>query len=104
MKEIHVARKFIKAEAFSEEKGNSRVLLLGGAGYLGSVLLPKLLASGRRVRVLDSFMFGEQSLDQVRTHPRCELMRGDVRDVGMVVKCMNGCDSVIHLAAIVGDS
>ena len=88
----------------SNKKEDSCVLLLGGAGYLGSVLLPELLASGRRVRVLDSFMFGERSLDQFRTHPKCELVRGDVRDVGVVVRCMKGCDTVIHLAAIVGDS
>jgi nucleoside-diphosphate-sugar epimerase len=86
------------------DKDNPRVLLLGGAGYLGSVLAGKLLASGHRVRVLDSFMFGEHSLDRLRTHARCELVRGDVRDVGVVVKCMRGCDTVIHLAAIVGDS
>src|ERR1700757_1431091 len=85
-------------------KNSSRVLLLGGAGYLGSVLVGKLLASGRRVRVLDSFMFGEHSLDQFRAHAKCELVRGDVRDVGIVVKCMQGCEAVIHLAAIVGDS
>jgi nucleoside-diphosphate-sugar epimerase len=89
---------------FSDKSEDSCVLMLGGAGYLGSVLVGKLLASGRRVRVLDSFMFGEQSLDQVRAHPQCELVRGDVRDVGIVVKCMQGCGAVIHLAAIVGDS
>ncbi len=89
---------------FSDEKEHSRILLLGGAGYLGSVLVAKLLASGRRVRVLDSFMFGEHSLDHFRTHAKCELVRGDVRDVGIVVKCMRGYDTVIHLAAIVGDS
>ena len=89
---------------FSDKREDSCVLLLGGAGYLGSVLVGKLLASGRRVRVLDSFMFGEQSLNQVRAHPQCELVRGDVRDVGIVVKCMQGCETVIHLAAIVGDS
>jgi nucleoside-diphosphate-sugar epimerase len=83
---------------------DSRVLVLGGAGYLGSVLVRQLLAAGRPVRVLDSFMFGEQSLDQVRAHPNCELVRGDVRDIGVVVRCMKGCDAVIHLAAIVGDS
>jgi nucleoside-diphosphate-sugar epimerase len=79
-------------------------LLLGGAGYLGSVLVRQLLAAGRSVRVLDSFMFGEQSVDQVRAHPNCELVRGDVRDIGVVVRCMKGCEAVIHLAAIVGDS
>jgi nucleoside-diphosphate-sugar epimerase len=94
----------MKARNFKHEPGVSRVLLLGGAGYLGSVLVRELLAAGRCVRVLDSFMFGEQSLDEVRSHPHCELVRGDVRDIGMVVRCMNGCDAVIHLAAIVGDS
>jgi nucleoside-diphosphate-sugar epimerase len=83
---------------------DSRVLVLGGAGYLGSVLVRQLLAAGRSVRVLDSFMFGEQSVDQVRAHPNCELVRGDVRDIGVVVRCMKGCEAVIHLAAIVGDS
>ena len=77
------------AARFSDQKQNSTVLLLGGAGYLGSVLAAKLLAAGRRVRVLDSFMFGENSLDQVRAHPNCELVRGDVRDVGIVVKSMD---------------
>jgi nucleoside-diphosphate-sugar epimerase len=94
----------MKGTRFSDQKENYRVLLMGGAGYLGSVLAAKLLASGRHVRVLDSFMFGEQSLDQVRTDPKCELVRGDVRDVGIVVRCMQGCDEVIHLAGIVGDS
>jgi nucleoside-diphosphate-sugar epimerase len=83
---------------------NSRVLVLGGAGYLGSVLVRQLLALGRRVRVLDSFMFGQQPLDEVKGHANFELVRGDVRDVAAVVPCMKGCDAVIHLAAIVGDS
>jgi nucleoside-diphosphate-sugar epimerase len=80
------------------------VLVLGGAGYLGAILVPQLLDRGFRVRVLDSFLFGEKSLDQTKTHPRCELVRGDVRDIGAVVQAMRGCDAVIHLAAIVGDS
>jgi nucleoside-diphosphate-sugar epimerase len=94
----------MKGRNFKHGPGDSRVLLLGGAGYLGSVLVRQLLAAGRCVRVLDSFMFGEQSLDQVRSHPNCELVRGDVRDIGVVERCMKGCDAVIHLAAIVGDS
>lgn len=80
-----------------------RVLVLGGAGYLGSVLVRQLLEMGRRVRVLDSFMFGEQALEAVRNHRNLEVVRGDVRDVGVVVRCMRGCDAVIHLAGIVGD-
>jgi nucleoside-diphosphate-sugar epimerase len=94
----------MRLKRFYGQQENSRILLLGGAGYLGSVLVRQLLALGRRVRVLDSFMFGEQPLDEVRTHPNCELVRGDVRDIGVVVRCMTGCGAVVHLAAIVGDS
>jgi nucleoside-diphosphate-sugar epimerase len=80
-----------------------QVLVLGGAGYLGSVAVARLLQRGLKVRVLDSFLFGENSLDDVRTHANCQLLRGDVRDIGAVVKAMRGCDAVVHLAAIVGD-
>jgi nucleoside-diphosphate-sugar epimerase len=80
-----------------------QVLVLGGAGYLGSVVVARLLERGFKVRILDSFLFGEESLEDVRTHAGCELVRGDVRDIGAVVKAMRGCDAVVHLAAIVGD-
>jgi nucleoside-diphosphate-sugar epimerase len=104
MKSMRLNGKTTKRARVLRRPENSRVLVLGGAGYLGSVLVRQLLDAGRRVRVLDSFMFGEQSLDEVKAHPNCELVRGDVRDIGVVVRCMNGCDAVIHLAAIVGDS
>jgi nucleoside-diphosphate-sugar epimerase len=81
----------------------SQVLVLGGAGYLGSVVVAQLLDRGFKIRVLDSFLFGEKALDSVRAHPNCSLIRGDVRDIGAVVQAMKGCDAVVHLAAIVGD-
>jgi nucleoside-diphosphate-sugar epimerase len=81
----------------------NQVLVLGGAGYLGSVVVAQLLARGFKVRVLDSFLFGEKSLDAVRANPNCALICGDVRDIGAVVQSMKGCDAVVHLAAIVGD-
>ena len=80
-----------------------RVLVTGGAGYLGSVLVAQLLARGFRVRVLDCLLFGDQSLETVRSHPNCEVIRGDVRDIESVVRAMTGCDTAIHLAGIVGD-
>jgi len=79
------------------------ILVLGGAGYLGSVVVAQLLARGFHVRVLDSFLFGEEPLAESRKHPNCELERGDVRDIGAVVQAMRGVDAVVHLAAIVGD-
>lgn len=80
-----------------------QVLVVGGAGYLGSSLVPMLLQRGYRVRVLDSLLFGADSLDAVRHHSRFELIRGDIRDIRAVVTATRGCQAVIHLAAIVGD-
>jgi nucleoside-diphosphate-sugar epimerase len=80
-----------------------RVLVLGGAGYLGSTIVPALLSKGYSVRVLDSLLFGDASLASVTKHPQFELLTGDVRDIQIVVEAMKDCDAVIHLAAIVGD-
>lgn len=80
-----------------------RVLVVGGAGYLGSALVPLLLDRGYRVRVLDSLLFGAESMKPVATQPNFELIQGDVRDIQAVVQATKGCDAVVHLAAIVGD-
>jgi nucleoside-diphosphate-sugar epimerase len=79
------------------------VLVIGGAGYIGSALLPKLLAKGYRVRVLDLYLYGKGPIEQVANHPRLELMEGDFRHIDSVVEAMRGMDAVIHLGAIVGD-
>jgi nucleoside-diphosphate-sugar epimerase len=81
----------------------NRVLVVGGAGYLGSALVPMLLNRGYRVRVLDSLLFGRESLKSVENHPNFELVHGDVREIEAVVQTMKGCDAVVDLAAIVGD-
>jgi len=81
----------------------NRVLVVGGAGYLGSALVPMLLDRGYRVRVLDSLLFGRDSLKSVERHPHFELIRADVRQIEAVVQTMKGCDAVVDLAAIVGD-
>ncbi len=80
-----------------------RVLVLGGAGYLGSTLVPMLLRRGYKVRVLDRLLFGADSLAEVQDNSNFELMVGDVRDIQMVVGAVKHCDAVIDLAAIVGD-
>jgi nucleoside-diphosphate-sugar epimerase len=80
-----------------------RVLVLGGAGYLGSVLMSKLLARGYKVRALDSFLFGESSIEGIKRHPDFEVVKGDIREIQPVVDAMKNCDAVIDLAAIVGD-
>lgn len=80
-----------------------RVLVVGGAGYVGSILVPQLLERGYKVRVLEKFLFGEASLQAVRNHPGFEVVKGDVRDIEAAVDATKDCDAVIDLAAIVGD-
>jgi nucleoside-diphosphate-sugar epimerase len=80
-----------------------RVLVTGGAGYMGSTLVRILLASGQQVRVLDSLTAGGGSLLGVWSDPGFEFRRGDIRDPAAVRESVQGVDAVVHLAAIVGD-
>jgi nucleoside-diphosphate-sugar epimerase len=79
------------------------VFVTGGAGYVGSVLVPRLLAEGYRVKVLDLYVFGEHVLDAVRDHPNLTQLKGDLRDPGLLRRELPGCDAVIHLACISND-
>jgi len=79
------------------------VLVVGGAGYIGSIVVRTLLRRGFRVRVLDSLVYGASAIEEVLDHPRLEFMRGDCRNIQDVVSAMRGAGAVIHLAAIVGD-
>jgi nucleoside-diphosphate-sugar epimerase len=88
----------------SGQQGPGRhVLVIGGAGYIGSALLAKLLERGHRVRLLDLMVFGDEPIRHVVGHPRLEVMPGDFRHVESVVEALRGVDTVVHLGAIVGD-
>jgi nucleoside-diphosphate-sugar epimerase len=80
-----------------------RVLVVGGAGYLGSVLTGKLLRRGFRVRVLDSFIYGRRSLDLLSSDKNLEVIEGDLRNIHTCVSSLAETDAVVLLAAIVGD-
>lgn len=80
-----------------------RILITGGAGYIGSRLTPLLLAAGHQVRVLDYLEHGGESLLGVWCHPGFEFLRGDIRDRETVQTAVSGRDAVVHLAAVVGD-
>src|ERR1043166_819929 len=80
-----------------------QVLVTGGAGYVGAVLVPKLLSHGYHVRVLDLYLFGDHVLDAVKDHPGVEQVRGDIRDRDLVERALQGVDAVIHLACISND-
>jgi nucleoside-diphosphate-sugar epimerase len=80
----------------------SKVLVTGGAGYLGSVLVPALLEQGHSVSVLDNFMFHQDSLLSCCAEPRFSVIRGDCRDEATLSKALRDADVIIPLAAIVG--
>ncbi len=80
-----------------------KVLVTGGAGYIGSVVVGHLLQQGHRVRVLDNLTFGGTSLLPFFSHPNFEFHYGDIRQTADVDAALENVDAVIHLAAIVGD-
>jgi nucleoside-diphosphate-sugar epimerase len=79
------------------------ILVVGGAGYIGSLLCRKLLDQGCAVRVLDSLLYGDAAIRALLNNPRFDLIVGDCRNIQSVVRAVKGVDSIIHLAAIVGD-
>ena len=82
---------------------SKKILITGGAGYIGSVLVRILLQKGYNVRALDSLKFGGDALYDVSQHPNFEFMKGDLRNADDTKKALDGIDWVAHLAAIVGD-
>jgi nucleoside-diphosphate-sugar epimerase len=78
------------------------ILVTGGAGYLGSTLVPELLAANHSVTVIDNFMYGQSSLSHVCYHPNLELIRGDIRIETSMKPLLKVADIVIPLAAYVG--
>lgn len=80
-----------------------KILVTGGAGYIGSVLVRQLLKKGYFVRVLDSLKWGGESLFDVMTNDNFQLIKGDVRNIDDIKKSLENIHAVVHLAAIVGD-
>lgn len=85
------------------DKPVNEVLVVGGAGYLGSVLCRKLLDRGYIVKVLDNLTYGDHGIKELYDHPRFMFFKGDIRDIEKVVEAAKEADAVIHLAGIVGD-
>lgn len=79
------------------------VLVTGGAGYVGAVLVPKLLKQGYRVKVIDLYLFGAEALDAVRSHPNFKEVKGDIRDRTLLEQEVPGTEVIIHLACISND-
>lgn len=81
---------------------NYNILVTGGAGYLGSTMVPDLLHLGHRVTVLDSFMYKQASLNHICHHPNFTVVKGDIRIEGVMAPLIKKADIVIPLAALVG--
>ncbi len=82
---------------------NSKILVIGGAGYLGAVLVNRLLELDYQVKVLDNFIYGRKALFHIDGHEDAEIIEGDIRNIESVNSAMNDVDAVILLAAVVGD-
>jgi nucleoside-diphosphate-sugar epimerase len=79
------------------------ITVIGGAGYIGSILVRKLLNQGYHVTVLDALMYGDESIQELYAHPHFECIHGDLRNVESVVHSMRSADAVVHLGGLVGD-
>jgi len=85
------------------DKRLEKVVVTGGAGYVGAVLVPKLLDKGYYVKVIDLFLYGEEVFDAVRGNPHLKKIKGDIRDTKLLQQELRGTDAVIHLACISND-
>jgi nucleoside-diphosphate-sugar epimerase len=99
--------KVMLAEGYLATRGEVHamrtVLVIGGAGYIGSALIPKLLEAGYHVRLIDMLWYSTSPIQKVIHHPHLEIRQTDFRQVDQVVEAMQNVDAVIHLGAIVGD-
>lgn len=93
----------IKRRQSDDSREQATVLVIGGAGYIGSILVRKLLSEGRKVRVLDNLTYGDAALRDILDHPNLELIAGDCCNIQNVVGAVKGVGAIVHLAAIVGD-
>jgi len=86
-----------------EEANENKILVIGGAGYIGSALVEKLLNLGLQVSVLDAMHYGEETLCRVAKHPNLTIIREDFRHIEALTRAVSGVGSVIHLGGLVGD-
>src|ERR1700739_3558148 len=76
------------------------VLVTGGAGYVGAILIPKLLNKGYKVKNIDLYTYGEDVFDDIKDKSNLIEIKGDICDVDLLKQSLKGCDAVIHLACI----
>tara|TARA_B100000780_G_C21067043_1_gene429152 strand:- start:350 stop:1330 length:981 start_codon:yes stop_codon:yes gene_type:complete len=77
-----------------------KIFIIGGGGYVGSALVPKMLEAGYQITVYDLFIYGEDVLEK---HPNLSIIKGDIRNIDLLEDSFKGFDSIIHLACISND-
>jgi nucleoside-diphosphate-sugar epimerase len=87
----------------SAGRPEDRVLLVGGAGFVGSVLAHRLLNSGRGVTVLDALVYGDEGVRDLYRHPAFEVIRADLRDTEVISEACRYAGALVHLGGLVGD-
>lgn len=80
-----------------------RICVPGGAGYVGSRLVPELIKQGHTVVVVDLYLYGDDVFDGLKENPNLIQVKADLRDLSIVEESLKGCDAVIHLACISND-
>jgi nucleoside-diphosphate-sugar epimerase len=99
----NVTRKERWHDESPEERQVDTLLVIGGAGYIGSAIVPKLLERGYQVILLDLLLYGTEPIQEYLSHPRLKVIQADFRQIDKVVEAMRDVNAVIHLGAIVGD-
>ena len=94
-----------RADTFTSSavQGKGPVLVVGGAGYIGTHVVEQLLAADYPVRILDELLYGQAPIQEFLKDPRVELVEGDCTDIVKLVQAVDGASAVVHLAGLVGD-
>jgi nucleoside-diphosphate-sugar epimerase len=100
---INASTKRQASQRLKQPRARNHILVIGGAGYLGSVLVRQLLDRAYSVTVMDALMYGDDSVRDLYGHPGFDVVRGDLRDVEALISASHHADAVVHLGALVGD-
>ncbi len=84
-------------------RGISRILIIGGAGYIGNVLTRKLLEKGYKVTILDRFLYGKEPIKELEANQHLTIIEGDTQHIEILTEAIKDADAVVHLAELVGD-
>jgi nucleoside-diphosphate-sugar epimerase len=99
----HPLSEYTLFNAEEPEHNNGKILVIGGAGYIGSMLVRKLLRRNYRVKVLDALLYGDDSIRDLYLDKSFEFVKGDTRHVEVLTSVMSDVTAVVHLAELVGD-